>query len=319
MDRLAVMRSLVAAAQAESFSAAARRLGVSSSHVARQIASLERDLGVQLVNRNTRSLTLTDEGRRYLAFSKRVLRTLDEQDSAVREFNQRPEGDLAVLSPKWIGSLDLADAIAAFAKRNPRITVRFDTGPGGRADRMYSFVEEGYDVAFHTRPMRDSAVRFRQVAALPFALCASPPYLREHGIPLSAKDLQRHDCVMHRTDPIWHLIDDGRALRHKVLRPAFSTNTYLVAQKAAVAGLGLAVLPLTPIRPELETGRLTVIDALEVPARPLYAVYPPGLQSVQKLRVFLEFIASWFSGTQSAPLPCIEGGAAVGNIATDGR
>ena len=293
MDRLTVMRSFVAVGKAESFNAAARALGVSGSLVSRHIADLEEQLGVRLVNRTARAVSLTEQGHSYYEFSERILREVDEEDAAIRGVHERAEGRLSIVAPKWIGSLDLSDAVAAFAVEHPLIKVRFDVG--GMSDRMYDFIQQGYDVAFHTKDLRDSEVKVRRVATLPFVLCASPAYLRSRAAPATLTDLADHQCLVHRNDPIWHLRQGDRLMSHKVRDAAFASNTYLILQKAAIEGLGIASLPLRPIYDELREGRLQVVlRDFEVPARPLYVVYPPGLQSVQKLRVFLDFIGAWF-------------------------
>jgi DNA-binding transcriptional LysR family regulator len=163
------------------------------------------------------------------------------------------------------------------------------------SDRTYDFIEQGYDLAFHTKDLRDSSVRVRRVATLPFILCAAPEYLRKHPAPQSPTELAEHHCLVHRNDPIWHLNAGGTPVHHKVQHAAFISNTYLVLQKAALEGLGIALLPLRPIFDDVRAGRLVpVLAEYEVPSRPLYVVYPPGLQSVQKLRVFLDFISDWF-------------------------
>jgi DNA-binding transcriptional LysR family regulator len=293
MDRLTVMKSFVAVGKSANFSAAARSLGVSGSLVSRHIADLEGQLGVRLVTRTARAVSLTEQGQRYLAFSERILQELDQEDAAVRGIHERAEGELSIISPKWIGSLDLSDAVAAFAAEHPLINLRFDVG--GMSDRMYDFVDKGYDMAFHTKDLRDSSVKVRRVATLPFVLCAAPAYLRRSGTPESPLDLAEHECIVHRNDPIWHLEDHGRAVHHKVHHSSFTSNTYLILQKAAIEGLGIALLPLRPIYDDVRAGRLElVLTDYEVPARPLYVVYPPGLQSVQKFRVFLDFIGEWF-------------------------
>ncbi len=293
MDRITIMRSFVAAARAESFSAAARNLGVSGSLISRHISELERQLGVRLVNRTARAVSLTEHGHRYYEFSRRLLTEIEQEDAAIRGDQDRAEGDLSVVSPKWIGSLDLSDAVAAFARDHPQIRVRFDVG--GMADRTYDFIEQGYDLAFHTKQLRDSSVRVRQVATLPFVLCASPLYLRRRKSPLEPIDLAAHNCLVHRNDPVWHFQRDGRTQHYKVPTGGFSSNTYLVLNKAVLEGLGIALLPLRPIFDEIRRGRLAVVlPEYEVPSRPLYVVYPPGLQSVRKFRVFIDYIAEWF-------------------------
>lgn len=293
MDRITVMNSFVAAARAESFSAAARTLGVSGSLISRHISELERQLGVRLVNRTARAISLTEQGQRYFEFSQRFLEELELEDAALRGEHDRAEGLLSIISPKWIGSLDLSDAVAAFARDFPQIRVRFDVG--GMADRTYDFVDQGYDLAFHTKELRDSSVKVRQVATLPFVLCASPVYLRKRPPINEPLDLAAHQCLVHRNEPVWHFERDGVAQHYKVPGGGFSSNTYLILNKAALEGLGVALLPLRPVFDDIRRGRLQVVlPGCTVPSRPLYVVYAPGQQSVKKLRVFIDYIADWF-------------------------
>jgi DNA-binding transcriptional LysR family regulator len=293
MDRITVMKSFVAAARAESFTAAARQLGVSGSLISRHISDLEQQLGVRLVNRTARAVSLTEQGLRYFEFAERLLDEIEREDAAIRGEQERAEGILSIVSPKWIGSLDLSDAVAAFARDHPQIHIRFDVG--GMADRTYDFIDQGYDLAFHTKALRDSSVKVRKVATLPFVLCASPVYLRSRAPIEEPVDLSEHHCILHRNDPVWHLRRDGRVQHYKVQSPAFVSNTYLILNKAALEGMGIALLPLRPVFDEVRRGRLQVVlPGYEVPSRPLYVVYPPGLQSVKKFRVFLDYIAEWF-------------------------
>jgi DNA-binding transcriptional LysR family regulator len=236
---------------------------------------------------------LTEQGERYFRFSERMLAELEDEEAAIRGLQDRAEGSLAVVSPKWIGSLDLSDAVTAFAREFPQIEVRFDVG--GMGERIYDFVEKGYDLAFHTKYLRDSSVRVRQVATLPFVLCASPLYLRRKTPIEEPADLVHHACLVHRNDPVWHFEHTGGQEHHKVQNAVFTSNTYLVLNKAALEGLGVALLPLRPIFDDVRSGRLQVVlPEFAVPARPLYLIYPPGLQSVKKFRVFLDFMGDWF-------------------------
>jgi DNA-binding transcriptional LysR family regulator len=293
MDRLTIMKSFVAVVKAESFSAAARSLGVSASLVSRHISHLEQQLGVRLVNRTARSVSLTEQGERYFQFSERMLGELEAEDASIRGLQESAEGSLAVVSPKWIGSLDLSDAVAAFAREYPQITVRFDVG--GMGDRIYDFIDKGYDLAFHTKYLRDSSVRVRKIATLPFVLCASPLYLRRHPRLTEPADLANHACLVHRNDPVWHFERDGGQQHYKVQTAVFTSNTYLVLNKVALEGMGVALLPLRPIFDDVRSSRLQVVlPEFSVPARPLYLIYPPGLQSVKKFRVFLDFMGAWF-------------------------
>jgi DNA-binding transcriptional LysR family regulator len=310
MDRLTVTKSFVHVARAKSLTGAARELGISGSLVSRHIADLEARVGVRLVNRTARSVSLTEAGQRYLEFSERLLHLIDEEDAAILGMRDAAEGRLSVVSPKWIGSLDVGDAVANFAQDYPGISVRYDVG--GMSDRAYDFIEKGYDLAFHTRNLRDSSVLVRRVATLGFVLCASPAYVEEHGAVDSPVELAKHACLVHPNDPVWHFVQGGRDTHQKVTNVAFSSNTYPVLRKAALNDLGVALLPLRSVHRDLEAGRLVrVMPRFEVPERPLFIIIPPGGQQLRKVQVFLDYMASWFkrypiSAPGPAPLPRAE-------------
>jgi DNA-binding transcriptional LysR family regulator len=293
LDRFTLMKSFTAVVRDQSFAAAARALGISRALVSRHIADLERQLGVRLVNRTTRSVSLTEAGTRYFAFSKRVLTEIAEEDAAILGIREKAEGELSVISPKWIGVLDLGDAISRFAVEQPRIRVRLELG--GMSDRTYDFIESGYDIAFHTKYMRNSAIRVRKIATLEFALCASPGYIKRFGELRSPTDLAQHKCLLHTNDPVWHIQQGERVHHFKPDAYVFSSNTYLILQKAAVHGMGIALLPLRTAMSDVGEGRLQILlENCSVPDRPLYAAYSPGTQTVKKVRLFIDFIAEWF-------------------------
>jgi DNA-binding transcriptional LysR family regulator len=201
MDRLTLMRSFVGVTKSRSFSQAARTLGISGSLVSRHVAELERDLDVRLVNRTARTVSLTDAGTRYAEFAARIIEEIDREEESLRGLRDKPEGTLSIISPKWIGSNDVGDAIVAFSTRYPKIRIRFEVG--GMSERAYDFLDQGFDVAFHTRHVRDSNLLLRKIADLNFMLCASPTYLHRAGRPTQVTELTEHDCLMNTNDPIW--------------------------------------------------------------------------------------------------------------------
>lgn len=299
MNRLLVMRSFVTVADLGSFSAAAKALYTSGSQISRHVADLERQLGVRLVNRTARSVSLTELGVHYSEFARRILDEIDAEDQVIRQARDRPEGQLSIISPKWIGLLDLGDAVSAFAVAHPKITVRLELG--GMSDRTYDFLDRGFDVAFHTRDLQDSGVRLTQIADLRFVLCAAESYLDERGAPKSPDDLADHDFLVHANDSTWQI---GEA-RYNVLRGvqpvAFLANSYLALLKAAVHGRGIALLPRRSVADYLSDGTLrAVLPEIPVPDRPLFAIYSPGRQTPEKVRVFLDFVTEWFA---QAPVP----------------
>ena len=302
MDRLLVMRSLVAVADTESFADAAEVMRTSASSVSRHVASLEKHLGARLVNRTARLVTLTEYGTRYSAFARRILDEIEEEDRSLTGLNASLTGSLSVVCPKWLGSLDLGDAIAAFSVRYPDIEVHLDLG--GVQERAYAFLESGFDISFHTRPLRDSRMRLRRITALPFILCASPEYLGQRGRPEGIDDLAHHDCLTHDHESSWRLdLADPRGV-HKIAHSPFSTNSYLALQKAAVYGRGIALLPLRLAHTAIVAGELEVVfSGAPVQERSLCAVHSPGAKAPKKVSALLDFVTQWF---EQHPMPSLE-------------
>lgn len=304
MDRMLLMNSFVTVAQVGSFSRAARTLSSSGSLVSRHVAELERQVGVRLVNRTARSVSLTEAGVRYAEFAARILKEIDAEDASIASMHDRAEGGLGIVSPKWIGCLDLGDAIAAFSTACPRISVRFELG--GMSDRTYEFLDGGFDVALHTRDLRDSGVHLKKITSLPFLLCASQEYL-DRSAPLThPNDLALHDCLVHINEPVWRLGHGATSTLHKIRNVAYSSNSYIALQKAAVHGRGIALLPERSAHDDLTAGRLrTVLPGRAVPERPLYAIYGPGKPTPRKITVFLDFLARWY---KDHPVPTGDAG-----------
>jgi DNA-binding transcriptional LysR family regulator len=186
---------------------------------------------------------------------------------------------------------------------HPKITVRFELG--GMSDRTYDFLDSGFDVAFHTRDLRDSAVRLKRVASLPFVLCAAPEYLKRHGTLEHVNELSEHDCLVHTNDPVWRIGHGHASTLHKIRRVAFLSNSYIALQKAAVHGRGIALLPQRPVYDNLVDGSLVeLLPETPVPDRSLYAIFSPGERRPRKVQVFLDFLVGWFDKN---PIPAIEG------------
>ena len=301
MDRLTLMRSFVGVTKSRSFSQAARSLGLSGSLVSRHVAELERDLSVRLVNRTARTISLTEAGARYAEFATRIIDEIDREEEMLRGLRDKAEGPLAIISPKWIGSNDVADAIVAFSVRYPKIHIRFEVG--GMSERSYDFLDQGFDVAFHTRHVRDSNLLLKKIADLNFALCASPSYLLRVGEPAQVAELSEHECLVNTNDPIWHLRPGGHDVHLKISDPVYSSNSYLTLRKAALAGRGIGLLPIRLTAADFADGSLVgVVPSCEVPDRPLYALYSPGGQTLARVRLFLEFVTDWFRRQATAQL-----------------
>ncbi|MFB7948736.1 LysR family transcriptional regulator [Kitasatospora phosalacinea] len=303
MDRMSLMQSFVTVARSGSFSGAARTLNFSGSLVSRHVAELERQLGVRLVNRTARSISLTEAGVRYAEFAARILKEIETEWASISHLHDRAEGTLSVIAPAWLGGLDLGDAMAAFAIAHPRISVRFELG--GLSDRIHDFLDSGFDVALHARDLRDSSVRLKRVAALPFVLCASEDYLARHGTPDHPDDLADHGCLVHPDEPQWRLGRGSAATPFRVRNVVYTSNSYLALQKAVVHGRGIALLPRMAVQDDLLSGDLRpLLTRFGVPERPLNAVYGPGAAAPRKVTVFLEFLTAWFAAATGPAERC---------------
>lgn len=297
MDRLVVMRTFAAVARATSFSGAAADLGISPSMVSRHVADLEEQIGVRLVNRTPRSVSLTAAGLKYAEFAERILQEIDDTDAQMSDTQDSAEGHLSVISPKWIGLMDLGTAVGAFVAAHPRMRVRLELG--GISDRLYDFLDRGFDVAFHARDPRDSRVRVRRISDLPFVLAASADYLERHGTPRTIAELNRHELLSHTSDQAWRLGEGPDLVHFKVQDPRVTTNAYLIIEQLVESGRGIGIIPRRSARRALETGRVVeLLPEFPVQSRSLYAVHGPGGQTPERVKVFLDFMSAWFRHTR---------------------
>jgi DNA-binding transcriptional LysR family regulator len=287
------MKSFIHVVDSESFSVAARNLRLSRALVSRHIADLEQQLGARLLNRTTRAVTLTEAGIGHYEFCRRILNELTLEEESLRKHTELPEGHLNIVAPKWIGSMDLGDAILSFAAEHPLIKINLDLG--GVSDRTHEFLSSGFEIAFQTNYLRDSSVMVKKMAMMQYVICAAPSYLAKTRRPIEPRDLVKQKCLMLVNEPIWHFNFEEEMLRIKPEDVVFTSNTFLLLLKAALNGMGVALLPLRAIRRELQRGELEVLlPNYSVPDRPLYAVYAPGMQRVRKTQCFLEFMSQWY-------------------------
>ena len=293
MDRLVVMRTFAMVARSTSFSQAATELGISPSLVSRHVADLESQVGVRLVNRTSRSVHLTAAGAEYALFAERILQEIEDADTQLSRSQGAADGTLSVISPKWIGLMDLGTAIAEFIEQHPRVRFRFELG--GISDRPYDFLDRGFDVAFHARDPRDSRVKVRRITELPFALAASADYIARRGMPEDIAALASHDLIAHSSDTSWKLGDGMPASAFKVIDPVVTTNAYLVIEQLVEAGRGIGLIPRVSARRAIASGRVVeVLPHLPPQPRSLYAVHAPGSQTPERVKVFLDFMTAWF-------------------------
>ena len=293
MDRLAAIEAFVRVAESGSFSEAARRLRAAKSAVSRQVSALETELGARLFHRTTRSLTLTEPGRGYFDRAVRILADLAEANRSVSQLQAAPRGRLRVNAPMSFGFLHLAPAIPDFLFRFAEVEIDMIMN-----DRFVDLVDEGFDVAVRIGTLDDSSLVARKLAPIRRAVCASPAYLKDHGVPVSPDDLSAHDCLCYSNVSLGHewrfVAADGRPWPIAV-KGRLTANNGDAIRAAALRGLGLAYLPTFIIGGDLQEGALvTVLESFVPQDMTLNAVYPHARHLSPKVRAFVDFLAERF-------------------------
>ncbi len=304
MDRLLTMQTFAKVVQHSSFTAAGDELGISRTLVSRHIADLEHHFGVRLLNRTTRTVTATEAGQHYYEFCARMLGELRGEEEALRGLKQDVEGKISILSPKWVGNMDLAAAIIEFSRRNPKVDVNLSLG--GVTTRTHEFLERGFDVCILNQNVRDSQIRMKRICTVNLRLVASPEYLRTHGEPQHPNDLAHHAGAVESTEVLWRF---SQGENRFTIKPTahFMSNSYTVLCSAALAGIGIAMLPEPLVAPYIKAGRLAhVLPDFSLEERPLFAAYAPGTEIPRKVRSLLTFLTVWFKERpMSTPLPAM--------------
>jgi len=293
MDRFAAIEAFVRVAEAQSFSVAARRLRSSKSAVSRNVSNLEEDLGVQLIQRTTRSLTLTEAGRGYFERAARILADLDEAHQAVTQLQAAPRGRIRLSAPTSFGFLHLAPALPDFLDQNPEVSVELSV-----SDRLVDVIEDGFDLALRIGALPDSSLIARRLSPIRRAVCASMAYIQARGRPETPEDLRGHDCLLNSNAPLaqeWRFAaPDGGSMSVEV-RGRLSANNGEALRVAALNGLGFAYLPTFLIGADVQYGALTTVLESFVPQdSTLSAVYPHSRHLSPKVRALVDFLADRF-------------------------
>jgi DNA-binding transcriptional LysR family regulator len=274
---------LLAAASAGGLSAAARRLGITPMNATRRLAALERDLGVRLLHRTTRSMALTPEGEAFLPFAEAMLENETAGRARLRPATAGASGLLRVTAPLAFGRKIAAPLVPGLLRRHPELRVDLDL-----RDAITDLVAGGFDLAVRAAPLRDNRLIARRLADNTRLLCAAPEYLAERGAPRTLDDLAGHDCLARSGAGHWVFVTEGgeRAVR---LDPRFTTNSHDGLREACIAGGGLALLAWWNVHEELADGRLVRVplDGAEPEPRWIWAVYPTARQVLPKVRVFI--------------------------------
>ncbi len=284
--KLDAMALFVQVAHAGSFTAAAGVTGLPKSTVSQRVAELETALGVRLLHRTTRRLSLTAAGQVYLTHCETMLDAAHAADAAISRLRDEPAGNLRLTAPEASGILLLPPLLAAFHARYPAVSVECVI-----TDAHLDLVAERIDLALRTGQLGDSSFVSRRVGTVRRVLVASPGYLQQHGTPAQVADLGRHQLLLHDVLPEWPLQSDGRIVHIPAASAALRANNLNTLRGLAIAGAGIALLPWFMVRDALEAGSVQLVLPEHPPTdNSYYAVYPGRSHRPAALSALLEFI-----------------------------
>ncbi|QFU32001.1 LysR family transcriptional regulator [Brevundimonas sp. Bb-A] len=289
VDRAREMEVFAAVAQSGSFSAAGRMLDLTPSAVSRTIDRIEARLGVRLMLRTTRVLTLTAEGQTYLAAARRILADLDDAERVISD-QGAPRGRVRVSASLAHGRQRVVPLLGEFARLYPRILIDFNL-----TDVVVDVAAGQADVAIRFGPLADSPLTARRLGETGRTIVASPEYLARRGAPQVPEDLHDHDCLnfnFRRAEPVWPFRRDGRDYALTVRGPIEANNGETLTQ-LALAGVGVTRVGNFSVADAIETGRLVpLLEAFNPGDRePIHAVFVGGANMPARVRVFVDFLA----------------------------
>lgn len=275
-----------------SFTAAAEALGHSTSYVSKTVTRLEKRLGSRLLNRTTRTISLTDAGRAYFERCNQIVIDAENAQRSISQLQDNPKGLLRVNAPVSFGSMYLLDHLSEFMKRFPEITLEVEFN-----DRMIDVVAEGYDVVIRAGQIRDSNLVARKFTTSKSIVVASPAYSKNNGRPEMVSELENHACLAYSLIPnptLWEFMKDGNRTVVKVT-PRLMCNNAAIEVAMAVNGIGIGRIPLFCCEQEIAEGTLEIIlDDYEQPEIGVYAVYPHRQYLTAKVRAFVDFLVERF-------------------------
>lgn len=272
-------------AEYESFTQAAKRIGISTAQVSRQVSALEKRLRIQLFYRTTRRVTLTEEGRVFYQHCRSVLDGLDAAKRAITNLQTKPQGKIKMTAPVAFGEKQILPLVSNFALQYNDVEV-----DAYLTNRQVDLVDEGYDLAIRIGRLSDSTMMAKKLSKRTNYVCASPKYLDTHGIPHSISELNKHSCLLGTPDH-WYFSKLGKEVSVRITGRLRYNNGYSLVD-AALKGLGIVNLPDYYVEPYLASGELiSVLDHNRAPDERIWAIYPHNRHLSPKIRLLVDYLA----------------------------
>lgn len=291
-DVLDGMAVFVAVINTGSFTAAASAMGRSTSFISKEITRLEKRLGSRLLNRTTRTISLTDVGRAYFERCHQIVIDAENAQGSINQLQETPSGVLRINAPGSFGTKELLTLFPKFMQLYPQVKLELEFN-----DRLIDVVAEGYDVVIRVGEIKDTNLVARKFTSSRAVVVASPDYLKRKGYPEKAEDLAQHDCISYSLIPMplqWHFYKEARRISVTVAARAMC-NSSEIEVAMAVGGAGITRVPLFTCEQQVASGELEVILAdYDVIQYDVFIVYPHRQYLTAKVRAFVDFIVASF-------------------------
>lgn len=303
LDRFTGMRVFIEAASHASLSAAGRVLDISPAMATRHLDALEARLGIKLLHRTTRRLTLTDAGSDYLAASRRILQELDEAEAEFAAQRTEAVGRLRINLPLSFGTRFIAPLLPEFSRRYPLVDIEL-----GLSDAQQDLIEGGWDLAIRIGHLADSALKARRLGNCPMRICAAPGYLARHGTPRRVAELSAHNCLSYTLSPLQARGSWAFGVAGEIQVPVQGTlkaNNGDALLAAALGGQGIIYQPEFIVADALARGTLVALE-LEQPAIELgglHVLFPVDRRPPAKVRAMIDYLVAAFTATTGATPP----------------
>lgn len=272
-------------AEYESFTKAAKKIGISTAQVSRQVSALEQRLNIKLLYRTTRKVSLTEEGNVFYQHCRGVLDGLDAAEQAVTHLQSKPQGMIKLTAPVTYGERQLIPLVNDFMVQYDDIEVT-----ALLSNQQLDLVEDSYDLAIRIGKLRDSTMMAKKLSSRTNFVCAAPAYINKHGIPHSLNELNQHNCLLGTLDH-WHFKEEGKERNIRVTGSVRYNSGYSLTD-AALKGLGIVQLPDYYVKKHLKSGALvSILDNYREPEEAIWAVYPHNRHLSPKIRLLVEFLA----------------------------
>lgn len=290
MENLSDIAVFVEVVKADSFTTAASELELSRSVVSKYITRLEQRLGVRLLNRTTRRLSLTEAGQRFYEQCQQALTQLENAEGEIHAMQAEPKGLLRISAPSSFGILHLAALMPKFRQACPGLNLELSI-----ADNVIDIVDEGIDIALRIGELPDSTMIAKRIAQCRYVVCASPDYFEQHGKPVTPEDLTGHNCLLFQfwdSPNQWQFISKENQFISVKVRGEIVSNNSLALREIMRSGGGLSMAPTFLVGEDIKKGRLVpVLTDYKIKPVSIYAVYPHRQYLTAKVRAFLEFLA----------------------------